>query len=271
MIPKKGYKTLPHDPHLVGWFEADRVNGVNTALPSNNTNISNWLSVAGGGEKATRPTNITQPTFIENASNGKPAINFNSDSGGSAADHLDIVVHAGDDMGELDLYERTLNTDGMTVMACVKLDANIPPSGQSGHIVFCQSQNPNTNYQYGLFQQENGIAFSMTDGITGQTKTRARGGGVPTTPRVYSGWWDKADQSLNVQQGGEAVGTTPNIISAMSSNARYFAIGSQKESPVFNKRKLDGNIFAIYIYARKLSTQERDAVRNYLEVKYGAS
>lgn len=57
----------------VVWFKADGIAGI-----SNGSRLSLWSDASGNGNSASQPTVTQQPTYIENAMNGLPAVRFNS-------------------------------------------------------------------------------------------------------------------------------------------------------------------------------------------------
>jgi hypothetical protein len=264
MFPFKGYYTLPLDPSLKLWFEADKVNNVNTALPSNGANISSWYDISGLGAIPTKSTAANQPVFTTNVANGNPAITFNSDGGGANGDS--VTTNTSSILSSLDM---STVADGFTVFVCAQIDNLTPPSTSSGCLFFIQGSSPNSNEQVQVSQTSSGQINSSTVTSAGVQRSGTAGNAVVNTPFINSFWWDKANTTIAAQFNSNSIVTISSAVSGLNANPTLLAIGQQKASQP--TRQFDGKIFCILLYSRYLSSEERTIVKQYLGTKYGVS
>lgn len=264
MLRIKGYKQVPLDPKLVGWFEADKVNNVNTALPANAAAITNWFDISGRGAIPTQTTVANKPTFNTNVANGNPAITFNSNAGGANSDSL--TTNNAAFLAGLDLSQAI---DGFTIFVCAQIDALTPPSGSSGTMVFLQGSSPSTNDIFQINQVASGAINNSVTTSASFSRNSVSGNAAVNTPFINSFWWDKASVAIRSQFNSNTIVGGSGSVPALNSGPTLFAIGQQKVAQP--TRQFDGKIFAILIYARLLSSTERQYVKQYLGSKYGVS
>lgn len=67
--------------NLVLWLDAADPVG-NGILPANNSSVATWVDKSGKGANATQPTSASQPTFLTNQQNTRPAIRTNGNTSG---------------------------------------------------------------------------------------------------------------------------------------------------------------------------------------------
>lgn len=264
MLRIKGYKQVPLDPKLVGWFESDKVNNVNTALPANAAAITNWFDICGKGSIPTQTAVTNKPTFSTNVANGKPAVTFTSNGGSITAQSLRTSDAAA--LSNLDLSQAV---DGFTIFVCAQIAALTPPSGQAGCILFMQGSSPSTNEIYQISQATSGAISNSVTTSASFSRTSTSGNAVVNTPFINSFWWDKANSAIRSQFNSNASVGGSGSVPGLNASPTSFAIGQQKNGIL--TRNFDGKIFAILIYARLLSSDESQYVKQYLGSKYGVT
>lgn len=262
MLNPRGYRQLPLHSNLVGWFAANKINNVNTALPSDGTSVSTWSDISGQGRLPTNSTATNQPTFKTNIANGQPAVLFDSNAGGANGDWLTLGTTT--DIGKLSLTGAT----DWTIFICAKITAVTPPSGQSGTLLFNQGSGVSINEQY-QFQQIPGGVLSITAcaGDTGAVRTARAGNAIANTPFIVTAYSDTLGAArfyskLNTGAFVTSDGIYPSILTTGSN----FSIGRQKGG--FTNRIFDGHIFEILIYNSQLTADERLVIERYLGTKY---
>lgn len=264
MINPRGYRRVPLDPDLVGWFEADKVNNINTALPANGGAVANWFDISGKGSIPAQGTTLNQPSFSTNVANGNPAVTFNSDAGGANGDSLKTS-----DSTYLSNLNLANAATGFTIFVCAQIDNLTPPSGGSGTMLFMQGSSVNTNEQYQVSQTSGGQINNTIISLAGVQRSAVSGAASINTPFINSFWWDKANTTIAAQFNSNSVVTGSNTVTGVNGSPTLFAIGQQKNSQP--TRQFDGKIFAILIYSRFLSSTERQYVKQYLGSKYGVT
>jgi hypothetical protein len=264
MINPRGYCQVPLDPNLVGWFEADKINNVNTALPSNGGAVANWFDISGKGSIITQGTAANQPSFSTNVVNGKPAVTFNSNAGGANGDSL--TSNNATYLSNLNLANAAT---GFTIFVCAQIDALTPPSTQSGCILFMQGSSPSSNEIYQISQTSTGAITNSVSTSSAIQRIVTSGNAVVNTPFINSFWWDKANSSIAGQFNSNTIVAGSGSVPALNTGPILFAIGQQKAGQP--TRQFDGKIFAILIYSRFLSSTERQYVKQYLGSKYGVT
>lgn len=264
MINPKEYCQVPLDPNLVGWFEADKINNVNTALPSNGGAVVNWFDISGRGSIPTQGTAANQPSFSTNVANGNPAVTFNSDAGGANGDSL--TSNNATYLSNLNLANAAT---GFTIFVCAQIDNANPPSGVSGALIFMQGSSINTNEQFQIIQISSGQISNSVINLSGIQRNVTSGNATANVPFINSFWWDKANTTIAGQFNSNSVVTGSNSVTGINGSPTLFAIGQQKAGQP--TRQFDGKIFAILIYSRFLSSTERQYVKQYLGSKYGVT
>lgn len=264
MIKIKNYRQTPLDPKLVGWFEADKVNNIDTALPANAAALTNWFDICGKGSIPTQSSVTNKPTFSTNVANGNPAVTFNSSGGTVNAQSFSTNNAAY--LANLDLSNVA---DGFTIFVCAQIVALTPPSTQAGCILFMQGSSPSSNEIYQITQSTSGAITNSVTTSSAVQRTTTSGNAVVNTPFINSFWWDKANSSIASQFNSNPIVAGSTSVAALNASPTLFAIGQQKAGQTI--RNFDGKIFAILIYSRFLSSTERQYVKQYLGSKYGVT
>lgn len=264
MINPLGYKQVPLDPKLVGWFAADKVNNINTMLPADNATVTNWYDISGRGAIPTQATVVNKPAFRTNIVNGLPGVHFDSGPASVNGDWLRCAS------GALNTYSEGV----FSIFVAAQVDALTPASGNFGTLVFNHGSSVGSNSQYQIAQFSSGTIQCASQDSSGNVRNCLPGNVAANTPFVVSYYTDSASfgtssglkARLDTNNSVKADGTFLGVCPGLGSDG--FNLGAQKTGQ--NSRRLDGYIFEVLVYAREFSNEGRLKIQQYLAAKWAA-
>jgi hypothetical protein len=212
------------------WLRSD------LAVTSASSAVSTWGDVCGLGNDATQSTGGNQPTLVESAINGNPALQFN---GTSSKMSLPTSLTLGVQSNPYEMF--------------------IVAKSSSSNIQFLIAGGATEQFEYHL----NGMGARFIPTTTvyldkGTDKNYTDGNAHLFSARASS-------SGGAVRVNGIDGGTTSNNI--LSSNAGNLLLGVRSNGAYF----LNGEIAEVILYNRVLSAEERTTVEQYLKGRYAIS
>jgi len=227
----------PPDPtNLVLWLEANvqAYSDAGTTLATNGQTVQQWNDQSGNSHNVSQATSGSRPTFVTNAINGLPALDF--DQGGTS-----------DFMAVANTADLNMNLDSSVF---VVLKVNSLPGGQNG---LAQKGNAYFYYITSSGKQEidrpftsNGAQATTDLGLTVYHVVACIISGTGVTYYVNS----------------TADGTT--TVSTGSTNVNDFTIGAFGSNGT-----LSGRIAEMMVYKTAVNSTDRGTINTYLGAKYG--
>jgi hypothetical protein len=238
---------------MVVWLTAD---GVNTAdsnqvrTSGSDTFVKQWNDWSGAGRNAANTNEGDQPKYIANALNGKPAIRFTEDDGGT-----------GDRLYMGDLSAQT-------------------PSAGSVFVVATPNE-ATTNTGYTLFDNRDNdgrwiSGTSQYNESTPGTFRQNRDGSFDTDP--IKATWPKSGSHVFAMESSSSTYRYLIDGTALPAGTAEYNNGSGQNWTIGNRAQsgdggsqFNGDIAELVIFSRVLTTAEANAVGGYLAGKYGVT
>ena len=263
MINPLAYKQLPLKPSLVGWFAADKVNNINTALPADAATLTDWFGICGRGAIPKQTTEVNKPTFITNVANGLPGVHFKSRPS-TDGDWLRCSPN----------FLNPYSAGVFSIFIAAQIDALTPDSGNYGTLIFNSGSVAGTNQQYQIAQFNTGILQCSSQASNGAVVNCLPGNVAANTPFVVSYYTNSADYGtaaglkarLNTSSPVNADGAFSGVCQGTGNDG--FNLGGQKTGQT--TRRFDGYLFEVLIYAAEFSDLERLEIQQYLSNRWGS-
>lgn len=251
MFPFNGYNALPLDPSLVAWYDASRINGVNTANPSNGSAVSRWADLSGFGNHAIQTTLARQPVFTTNVINGLPGVL------GSKAS-LTYLAASGPSL------EITPSITCFAVYICT----NISDGALQG-VFYKNSGGGLGSGPYGLLTGSSGMTYRMTSSSNTPYGLSSNPSVTNNVPYIVEfNVSPDVSNAPTLTYNTSSVLTGPSLNSNLGTNNSVLYLMGQI---VGNDRSLTGYLMEVLIYRRYLPPSEQLSVKQYLGTKYNVA
>lgn len=215
---------------LVQWLRASDVT-------TSGSNVTTWQDISGTGNSGTNGAN--QPTLVNSAVNGLPAVNF------SGTQFLQMPAGMSN------------FTSGMTAMVVAK-----PASVSAGARLFDFGNGATSDNVILSLPSSTGLTFSTYNGSTASSATASSGvslGNFQLLEALYSGT-NTATLFQNSSQLAQS--TSMQTLNNLTRNNNFLGQDS------VGGNRFNGQIAELLIWNRQLSITERTAVEGYLLGKY---
>jgi hypothetical protein len=200
-------------------------------------NVTNWIDQSGGNNSAVQTTSANQPTLVNNAINGKPAIRF--DGANDSLVTTNNIIPA---------------NSNYTVVAIDK--RNAAPTGIWPIVANVTEFNPNKNFSL-IYRNNTTASLSQFSNDLDATVE----GYIPGNAALSVGTFDSTIGHKLFRNGLQIAS---NTITTGLSTTDKIGIGVWNNSSYYN-----GDIGEILIYNRALSSAEIKQVECYMAAKYG--
>jgi prepilin-type N-terminal cleavage/methylation domain-containing protein len=233
------------------WLDAADIYG-NGNLPEDKAPIAQWYDKSGNGYHAIQATSANQPLFRGMGTNGKPSVFFNN-----ASSHFMTVSSAA--------LLAALKTNPGTVTVFIVSSTDNPTSDTS---ILTLGTAAASRFNISLPRATGGSKafWDYGNSTTATGEVSFAWGGTASTPNVWSFYADSVAGKMAIYKDGVSVITTasgksPTIAAAAGTLdiARFTAPSTAY---------WQGNVSEIIIYNTNLSDTERQAVENYLGLKW---
>lgn len=224
----------------VFWIAADSITSASTE-PSDSDALTGWIDLSGNGNDLTASGD--NPTYVENGTNGKPAINFDGDDGFTATD-----IISGNTGRTIFALLNPNTADGSSTSNYMALNSGSSGSGGQDFDLSTEIEvrlnggapNWNTPANTGVY---NLITTSLATGDVANEIDTYLDGALLTIASSFAG---SETQSISTGTDGTFVG----------------GVGATNGTFI-------GSIAEIIVYDQELNGAQRIIVENYLAAKYG--
>jgi len=218
------------------WLRADK------GVQLNGTYVSSWLDQSGTGNNATQTNQAFQPTIVQQALSGKPAVRFDG-----TGDHLNfnLPINGSNQMTVIMVGSNESNrTGGSSRSESAAIFWDETTSWGTTYLSPFQSA---VSFRFGTTQTQNYPLYTRTTSASGSyTMTIASKNG--TTESLYV--------------NGQLVKTNTGTLSTIAGTTNYGYIGG------YANTYYPGAIAEVLVYKRALSDAERKDIEHYLTTKY---
>lgn len=235
--PPQGSTFLPSSlTGLVLWLDANQIAGIVSG-----TSISAWTDQSGQANHVTQASAASQPVFVTNVLNGKPAVQFNGGQTLAGPDlDLPTTAHV---VGAVSAFSTAPSGVHYAI-----IEKGVLGAGQQYAIAF---QNTTTVLQYNYFIS--GVAQEVATANTANSANSYKAHVVTWNGSAYSFY-----------RSGVADGSLTTTLSGSLQNQLVRVGGDTDSSSNF----LKGNITEVFLYNRILTSAELTQLNSYLKTKW---
>lgn len=243
---------VPCDPVL--WLKADAAvyADAGVTLATNGQTVQQWNDQSGNGYNASQSDNTKRPTWQQYAFNGKPALWFDGTTGNYFLNNLNqnLVTAGAARTVFVVAKKRCLQDNGGGLFTFRR------GSGAIGAMQWVNSAGQSYIYSDGINGANNAAASTSLDTI------------VSSNPSVFTYSVPSQNAKIDFYLDGvqQTVSQAGNFADETGSSG--FTVGDREDLSSF---PWTGWIAEVIVYAKALTTFERQSVENYLQFKYATT
>jgi len=219
---------------LVLWLKTDA--GITDSIGQ----VKTWADQSGNGNDFSQPVISNRPDYGTNTLNGFNSITFDE----SQADKLNSSLT------NLELFDAATlsNTTFFAVIQVTSISGNTLINDQA-------SPNP----RYGIFPDYSGTTYVQIKNAISKTLGF-------TTPSIMTVYRDSPNATLACRKNGVLEMSNASSLGPFTGTSRVMTLGARSSTDLVEC--LDGDVYEVIIYNRKLSPSEILSVESYLNNKY---